>query len=241
MRVTKTILLAAGVLLTVPSPWAVAQTAKPPATAKPAAAAAPAKTLSGKPGAAGRKLMTREELRSCLQQLEATTKSGRDITDLRPGLDRERDELQRQGEALKAERAEVDRLLAAVHEWQARMRAHSADVDAFNKRSAAVQDAPSDQRQALLAALQADRARLQQERETLAADEAARVPPYQQGVKAYNERAAARDAKVVDWNQRNGAAAQAAAQHEQARLLWLDECADRPYLEDDEMAIKAGK
>ena len=28
---------------------------------------------------------------------------------------------------------------------------------------------------------------------------------------------------------------------QEGRALWLNECANRPYLEDDEKAIKAGK
>jgi hypothetical protein len=67
------------------------------------------------------------------------------------------------------------------------------------------------------------------------------VPAYKAGVAAHNERVTARDAKVTDWNARNAAAADASARQQEARALWLNECANRPYNEDDEKAIKAGK
>ena len=40
---------------------------------------------------------------------------------------------------------------------------------------------------------------------------------------------------------RNAAAVDASVKQQEARALWLNECANRPYLEDDEKAIKAGK
>ena len=67
------------------------------------------------------------------------------------------------------------------------------------------------------------------------------MPTYQALAKTYNERASARDLKVTDWNARNGAAVDASVNQQEARALWLNECANRPYLEDDEKAIKAGK
>ena len=51
----------------------------------------------------------------------------------------------------------------------------------------------------------------------------------------------ARDAKVTDWNARNTASVDESIKQQEARALWLNECANRPYLEDDEKAIKAGK
>jgi hypothetical protein len=67
------------------------------------------------------------------------------------------------------------------------------------------------------------------------------VPVYQASVKSYNDRAAARDAKVTSWNERNTAAVKSTESHQDARLVWASECANRPYREDDEIAIKAGK
>ena len=235
--------IAASLLLAFATTLALAQTAPTKPGTKPAAKAAakPAgKTLSGK-AASGGKLMTRDELRSCLKRLDGVNQSGKSIEVQRPALDREREELTQSGEALKAERADVDRRLALVREWEARMRAHAAEIEGYNKRSVEVQEAPRNRQDAMVEALKVDRERLQKTRDTLAAEEALLVPAYQGSVKDFNEHASARDAKVADWNLRNAAALDAAIKHEETRALWLNECANRPYLEDDETAIKAGK
>ncbi|MDP1693084.1 MAG: hypothetical protein Q8L49_14240 [Burkholderiaceae bacterium] len=230
-------LCVASVLLALAAALAVAQAAPvQPARiiTKPAA-----KTLSGK--AAGGQLMTRDELRSCLKRLDDLSQGGKDLDTLRPTLNRERDELKAAGEALKDERAEVDRQLAVVREWEGAMRVHAADIEAFNKRNAAVAEAPRSQQEKLIDELKLEREALQKSRDTLGADEARLVPVYQASAKTYNERAGARDAKVTDWNARNVAAVEASVKHQQGRALWLNECANRPYREDDETAVKAGK
>jgi Spy/CpxP family protein refolding chaperone len=229
-------LAAAGMLLALAASLAVAQTAP----AKKPATKSAGKTLGGN-AAGGGKLMTRDELRTCLKRLDDVNQGGKDIEALRPVLDRERDELKAAGEALKTERAALDAQLVSVREWEVKMRAHAADIEAFNKRSAAAADAPRNQQDKIAADLKSDRERLQKDREVLSVDEAKLVPVYQANAKAYNERAVARDTKVTDWNARNTAAVDAAVKQQEARALWLSECANRPYLDDDEKAIKAGK
>lgn len=240
-------LAAAGVCLALAACAAAAQTTATKPVAKPAAkpATTPAtkpagKTLGGNTSGGG-KLMTRDELRSCLKRLDDINQAAKQIDQLRPALDGERDALKASGEVLKTERAELDRKLAAVREWEGRVRAHAVAIESFNQRSAAVEGAPRDQRQKLLEELKLDREQLNKTRETLAAEEAALVPAYRDSAKSYNERAIARDAKVTDWNQRNTAAVDNSVAQQEARALWLNECANRPYQEDDEIAIKAGK
>lgn len=207
--------------------------------AKPAPKAA-GKTLGGNAAPSG-KLMSRDELRACLKRLDDLNLAVKELEAQRPALDRERDELKTTGDALRAERAEVDARLAAVREWEGRMRSHASEIESFNQRSAAVQEAPRGQQEGLIAALNLDRERLQKVRQALGAEEASLVPAYQAQAKGYNERAVARDAKVTDWNARNTRAVEASVKQQETRALWLNECANRPYLEDDEKALKAGK
>jgi chromosome segregation ATPase len=241
---SKPSLTAATLMLALAASVALAQTAQPkPAT--PAANAKPAapttgKTLGGN-AVAGGKLMTRDELRTCLKRLDDLNQATKELEAQRPTLDRERDELKAAGEALKTERAELDRQLGSVREWETKVRAHSADVEAFNKRNAALAEAPRNQQDKLAEELKVERERLEKTREALSAEEARLVPAYKAGAAAHNERVTARDAKVTDWNARNAAAADASARQQEARALWLNECANRPYNEDDEKAIKAGK
>jgi chromosome segregation ATPase len=221
------------------------------APAKPAAAppqigapAAPAKsagprTLGGK--AAVGKMLTRDELRVCLKRLDDVNTASKELEGRRATLDKEKDDLTRSGDALKTERADVEVKLAAVRDWEGRMRTHGTEIEAFNKRLKDTESAPGKDREALGKELEAERERLNKARVPLTDEEARVVPAYQNAVKGYNERAQARDAVVADWNSRNRAINDSAARHEEERSSWLTECANRPYREDDEIAIKRGR
>jgi chromosome segregation ATPase len=218
---------------------AAAQTAPqiivPSAPAKPAAP----RTLGGK--APVGKLLSRDELRACLKRLDDVNVGSKDLETRRAALDKEKEDLTKSGDALKAERADVDVRLAAVRDWELRMRAHGAEIETFNQRLKAAESAPANQREALAKELDGERDRLTKARAPLADEEARLVPAYQNAVKGYNEKAQVRDAQVADWNGRNKTINETAAKHEDARSSWLAECANRPYREDDEIAIKRGK
>lgn len=221
-------------------PSIVVPPAKPGAKAPAKAAKAEPKTLGGKGNASG-KMLTRDELRQCLGRLDGINAKTKELETQRTALDAERADLAKEGDALKGEREEIERRLAAVREWEGRVRAQGAGVEAFNKKSAGLADAPRGERETLQAELETDRKRLTANREALAAEEARLVPAYQESVKTYNAKAEARDAKVGDWNKRNGAVNEANLKHDESRSAWLTECANRPYREDDEIAIKQGK
>jgi chromosome segregation ATPase len=240
MTTLKPTLIAASLVLALATSLTVAQTAPAKAGAKPAAKASTS-TLGGGRAPAGGKLMTRDELRTCLKRLDDLNQSVKDLEARRPTLDRERDELTAAGEALKGERAELDRQLIPIREWEGKVRAQTADVEAFNKRNDALAEAPRNQQAKLAQELKIERDRLEQVRESLVAEEAKLVPAYKTSVAAHNERVTAHAARATDWNARNSAAVEASAKQQEARTLWLNECANRPYLEDDETAIKAGK
>jgi chromosome segregation ATPase len=221
------------------APLAMAQSA--PQIVVPAAPAKPSapRTLGGK--APVGKMLTRDELRTCLKQLDDVNTGSKELEARRAALDKEKEDLTKSGDALKAERAEVDTKLAAVREWEQRMRAHGGEIEAFNQRLKAAETAPANQREALGKELDAERERLTKSRAPLAEEEARLVPAYQNAVKGYNDKAQVRDAQVADWNNRNKSVNETAAKHEDARSSWLAECANRPYREDDEIAIKRGK
>lgn len=198
------------------------------------------KTLGGK-ATAGGKMLTRDELRACMKRLDGVNAAGKDLAQRRSALDGEKDELIKSGEALKAMKGEVEAKLAAVREWEERMRAHAAEIEAFNRKAKAVEEAPRNRREELAKALEGEREQLSKARAVLTEEEARLVPAYESGVRAYNERALARDAVVNDWNGRNKLLNDTGTKLEADRTDWLNECANRPYREDDEVAIKAGK
>lgn len=241
----------AAALCVAAAPGALAQEAQPaPAKSKAQAPsivipASPAprnttKTLGGK-AVPGGKMLTRDELRACMKRLDDVNAAGKDLQPRRAALDAEREELLKSGEALKAMKADVEAKLAAVRAWQERMRAHAVEIEAFNRKTKAVEEAPRNQREELSKALETDRDSLNKVRASLVDDEARLVPAYETSVRSYNERALARDAVVNDWNLRNKALNDASTKAENDRTDWLNECANRPYREDDEIAIKAGK
>jgi chromosome segregation ATPase len=218
--------------------------AKPPSIVVPASPARRAANKSLGGTTASGKLLTRDELRACMKRLDDFNASSKDLAARRSALDAEKDELTRSGEALKIERADVETKLAAVREWEGRMKTYGAEVQAFNTRINQIQEntqLSQRERESRIKELEPERERLSKAREPLAADEARLVPPYQAAVAAYNAKAGPRDAKVVDWNERNKTTNEAAQKQESERTAWLLECADRPYREDDEIAIKAGK
>jgi seryl-tRNA synthetase len=206
--------------------------------ASPPAKAAP-KTLGGK--APIGKMLTRDELRVCLKRLDGVNTTSKDLEPKRVALDREKEDLVKRGEALKAEQAEIDVKLAAVREWEGRMRVHAAEIESFNQRLKAADEAPRSKREEMAKELDAERERLNKARVPLGEEEARLVPVYQSAVKSYNEKAQARDAVVADWNGRNKALNELGLKHEEERSAWLTECANRPYREDDEIAIQKGK
>ena len=248
LRLTR---FAAAVSTTIAALAAPAQAQQAPATsqarppsivlpASPAPKGQPAKSLGGK-GAPSGKMLTREELRSCLKRLDDITVGGKELVQRRTALDAEKDELVKSGDAMKLLRADVDAKLAAVRAWEGRMRAHAAEVEAFNQRARAAEEAPKGERDGLLKALDPQRESLTKTRSALTTEEASLVPAYESSVRSYNERAQARDTGVVSWNARNKALNEAGEQAETARTAWLSECANRPYRDEDEAAIKAGK
>lgn len=198
------------------------------------------KSLGGK-AVPGGKLLTRDELRTCMKRIDDLNSTTKDLQQRRVALDAEKDGLLKSGEDLKAARADVETKLAAVREWEGRMRAHSADIEAFNRKTKAIEEAPRNQREELSKALEGDRENLNKVRAVLTEEEARLVPAYQSGVRAYNERALARDATVNDWNTRNKALNDNSTKVEADRTDWLNECANRPYREEDEIAVKSGK
>jgi predicted nucleic acid-binding Zn-ribbon protein len=220
--------------------------AKPAATppklimpAAPAVKAAGPKTLGGK--APIGKMLTRDELRTCLKRLDGVNASTKELEQRRAALDKEKEDLVTSGDALKADRADVDVKLAAVRDWEGRMRAHGTEIEAFNQRLKAADEGPRSKREEMAKELDAERDRLSKARVPLGEEEARLVPTYQNAVKAYNDKALARDAIVADWNGRNKAMNESSLKQEEDRSAWLSECANRPYREDDEIAIKQGK
>jgi len=192
---------------------------------------------------AGGKLLTREELRSCLaQQKEFGTR--RPVLEAeRAQLDRERQELQQIDESLKAERASIEKLAESAAEIDKRSKALSAQTADFNERVLKFDNAnlsgPIAERQRR--SLDRERAELDRSIKALEADRAALGPAAEQKAKAFDARLAAREQAAGDWNARNAKLSQSVQTFEVDLQNWKIDCEGRSYREDDEKAILSGK
>jgi hypothetical protein len=225
---TPSALLAAALLL--PLGPAFAQTAKP--------AAGETKTLGGSKTSAG-KIMTREELRVCLNR-EAELKTHReDYEAQKTAVENERADVKKLADETLLLRAPVDAKAAEVQAMNGKVAALSARIEAFNARVAKFKEArPS----------MAERDEVGREEQAIKLDtealNAARLPlqaSYDQAIAEYNAKAQASDQRVTAWNERNARVVGQGKAAEAERDAWVADCADRRYREDDEKAIRAGK
>lgn len=221
-----------------------AKPASPAAPAAPAAAADRTATLGGGTGTVSRQpILTRDELRDCLSREESirTRLAGHQAA--RAPLDRERDDIRVRQDALRAERQQVDVVVARASEFRGRMEAHAQRVAQWNREMEAFNGRPptgsAGERERVRLntereALQKAQAELETERTALAADNERTVTPFNAKVKQV-------ETVVQEWNARNQAWNEVSARIEEERKDWVAGCADRRYREDDEIAIKAGR
>jgi chromosome segregation ATPase len=228
---------------------------KPTVTAKPApgkpsgsvnapalAASGAEKSLALGNGKSGGPLLTRDELRTCLSQEESIRTRLAEVEARRGVLDQEKADLGAAQQALRTERAGVDDIKKKADDLNTRMKAYSVRVEAWNQRVAAFSAnkgaTPSErQRQDI----NAERDELEKQQKALDAEKAALSSSGEATLKAYNDKASALDARVVDWNQRTEQWNAGAKGLEAERTAWVEGCADRRYRDDDEAAIRKGK
>ena len=199
-------------------------------------------SLGGGP-ATGR-LLTKDELRACMARQTGINTRRNELEAQRAASDREKLALQQEADALKAEREKIDRARDAIADVNARTKALNDQVAVFNERAKAVADAKRSG-----AAADRERAELQREQETLAkagqAIEADRNAIAKTGVeetvRAFNARVVALDRNSADWNARQQKLTDASQALADERQLWLTECGNRRYREDDEKAIQRGQ
>lgn len=216
--------------------------ATPAAKAPKAVKALPA-TDDAKRRGKGDRVMTRDELRTCMR-LQQSNDSRMDEIDRRQAqLAKEREELANAPDPSAGVRAAVQEKLKAVEEADAAYGAHGKAIEEWNNRMAEFEARAKDMRNA-------DRRRqvLKQEQFALKATEqqllAARnekVAAYEASVKEANEKLGQGGNRNADWNKRSEALAADEQSVLDSRRKWATECGDRRFREEDEIAIKAGK
>lgn len=207
---------------------------------KPAAAAAPAATPAT---VGGKKIMSREELRACLKRNDDLKARSKDLDDQATAINAERPQIEQTLEAIRAERASLEARATRIREFQPKMVAYGQKVETFNRlmgelsgktRMTTSEGRQLEELRKQIPALEAERKALNAEREQL-------LEGYEDAIKAFAVKAKAAEDRAAEWNQRKTRHTQDGEDMTAASADWRRDCADRPYREDDEKAIRAGK
>jgi chromosome segregation ATPase len=211
-------------------------------SAKPAATA-PGKLSTLGDARPGGKLLTREELRECLKQQSELSLRRPKVEAERDAVQRARDELKQIDDGLKTEREAIEGIKTTVASLNERSKALSQKISDYNARYSQFVEAnrtgPTAERQR--ASFEREKAEVDASAEALDAERKAFTPKAELTLKTYNERITSRDLAASEWNARSTKVAQVVQSYETDRETWTLDCAGRPYREDDEIAIKAGK
>jgi len=191
----------------------------------------------------GKKIMTRDELRACLRRNDEIKVRAKEVDDQAAAINAERPLIEQALDAIRAERAGLEARAARVREFQPKMVAYVQKVEAFNKRMTELNGkerlTTSEGRQ--LEDLRKQVPELESERKALNAERDRLLEGYEDGVMAFSSKAKAVEERAAQWNQRKTRHAQDSEDLTAASADWGRECADRPYREDDEKAIRDGK
>ncbi len=212
----------------------LAQTAQPakPAATKPAAKPAPAKprvTLQAAPGATVTakpkvKLMSRDELRVCLDRNEAAKVEADAIAQADKELAKERDAVLLERDAIKAQQTEIEEaekaILAENQVVAKRFEELKELLPKMNKKEQAEAKADYEQR---------------------AGKVNAQIEPHNARKKAFLEQVRLFEERVETFNKKKDALAERADKLGDEQDAWRNECGNKPYDEADEIAIKKEK
>ncbi|MBK1713897.1 hypothetical protein [Rubrivivax gelatinosus] len=231
-RIAAAVLIACGATLAA-APGAFAQS-KP--AAKPEG-----RTLSlGGSGGSGGPILTRQELKDCLARQDTVAKASAALVAERSELETMRMQIAAEQDALKSERSKVEGSKEAVASLNQRYRELGERVEQWNERTKSSEERKGAAGERERRQLERERQEIQKTQAALDAERAQLAVGNEQAVNSFNDRAAAVDSKVKDWNKRNDDVFQRAEKVNADRDLWAGECANRRYREDDEILLKKG-
>lgn len=201
-------------------------------------------SVKSKSQASGKdKLMTLDELRTCMKLRESNIASAYDIEKRNEQNHNEKQALLNASDGSKESRAEVDALLEAVKQADTLVREHGKAIEDWNERSVEFEKKAKDMRneRQRRQRLKDERIELKEVDEKLIADRTAKVALYERAVDEVNKKINQRSKLNEAWNKRNEQLADDQDKLVESRNKWTVECSRRRFLEEDEKAIKAGK
>lgn len=225
MRATSFRLAALALAAALSSGAVVAQTAPAKPAAKPAAKA-PAKSAAKEapaPAKPKQKLLTRDELRACMDRQDANKVEAKALEEAEAQLGPDREAIMKEADAIKAREKELIAEQDAIQ----------ADMAAMGKRAEEVKEQMKKLSKKEAQALAADYQKQ--------ADEVnARIEPHNNKRKAFREaiQAANLDARIEAFNKKKDDVSTRFDKLGDAQDAWRAECGNKPYDEADEIAIK---
>jgi chromosome segregation ATPase len=188
------------------------------------------------------KLMTRDELRACMKERQSQQARAAELEKRRAELATEVEAVNRQKAEVQAERDAYNARLAQGQAFNERITAHGERVALYNQRVKDFQDNPPKDREQV-------RGQLEAEGEAVARDDAAIKAEAEQWTAAamepartaLNEHVQAQQAAAAAATERKRALNSDIAAYDESLASWTQRCGNRPYREDDEKAIRAGK
>ncbi len=193
----------------------------------------------------GSRLLTREELRACLDQQKVLGGRKTTLQAQNDTLERDRAQFERDEAALVADREAIDKFKASAEDLNRRSQALTEQVADYNERVRKFQaqgssiSGPAAERQQQ--ALERDKAALDKTAKELDAERAGFAPKAEALSTAYNTRVEQRNRAADDWNARNAQFKRDSQAFDADLQAWRADCEGRPYREDDEKAIQAGR
>ncbi len=200
-------------------------------------AAFPLLAQTGKP-VEGSKMMSKDELRSCMKLQDSIKTTAAELEARKLKLAEDKAKIAPANEANKALRAEFEALAAAFKAADKAVQEHSARVAQWNAEVKEAESSSMKSAERRKKQLMSERAEMDATNKTLLDDRAEKHKAYEAAVGRYNERAKQTDGMVTAWNQANEKLADDADKLVDLRADYAADCANRRFKEDDEIAIK---
>lgn len=187
------------------------------------------------------KLLTKEQLRDCMKMADDITVQAAANEKINAAMKLEKAELEAGGTAAPELKKQIEDAVAGVKAVDAKLAPYGqvrADLDA---RAEAYKSFGKGGRNAEreAKALEEGYKKLKADTDALLAERQALVDKYDALAKQFDGGMANRNTRAEDWNKRNVALVNAQNDVLELQAMWNTNCKNRPYREEDEIAIKA--
>jgi len=197
------------------------------------------KSLGGK--APQGKLMTRDELRVCMKERQSQQARAADLEKRRVDIAAEVEAVNRQKAEVQAERDAFNAKVAEGRAFDERVKAHGERVAEFNQRVKAFQDKPPKDAERVRGQLEAEGEAVAQADTAIKAEAEKWTTTMEPARTALNEHIQAQQAAAAAAIEHRRVLNEDITAYDQSLATWTLSCGNRPYREEDEKAVRAGK